>query len=73
MPSSTVRCSVCASGSFDATQYRLDDGGTVPALHCVACRALILDENAADSDEERASVRFAIAQRQAAIDNDRGE
>ena len=40
-------------------------GGTVPAFECVRCRAVALSEDAATTQDERMSVRTAIAIREA--------
>jgi hypothetical protein len=37
--------------------------GSAPALECLKCRALCLDESAAESEQERESVRLAVAAR----------
>jgi hypothetical protein len=62
--SASVKCSVCGSDRFIASEYKMD-GGKAPALECVRCHALNLDEAAASSDEERDCVRLAVAARAA--------
>lgn len=60
-------CAVCGNRGFRRTSYRTHHG-TCPALTCLACQAITLDEAAAKNDEERASVRIAIAARRHVAD-----
>ena len=60
------RCTICGGRHFAASEYRHSRCGTpVPALECADCRALVLDEDVAVSDEERTSIRRANAVRSA--------
>jgi hypothetical protein len=65
-------CNVCGSRAFKVTEYR--SGGNAacraPAFECRACGAISLGEEAATSDEERESVKMAIAMR-AHVTNER--
>jgi hypothetical protein len=58
-------CNICGSRTFAITEYR--QGGQAalraPAFECRGCGAINLGEEAAASDEERESVRLAIARR----------
>ncbi len=56
-------CNVCGCADFVATEYVLDEGHRAPALECLGCRALALDENAASTEAERESVKLAKALR----------
>ncbi len=60
----TMRCDVCGSESLTATEYC---AGSVraPAMECTRCHAIVLDEAVATSDQERDSVRMAVAVRAA--------
>lgn len=59
-----MQCSVCRGEQFVATEYKMD-GAAAPALECVRCRALNLDETVARSKEDLDSVRMAVAARAA--------
>lgn len=60
------QCKVCGGRHFAASEYRHSrEGSPVPALECADCRALVLDETVAISDEERTSIRLAKAVRSA--------
>ncbi len=66
-----MRCTVCGGTRFVATEYNTGDGRTrvpAPALECVKCLAIVLEEGVARSDEERESVKMAIAMRAAVQD-----
>jgi hypothetical protein len=58
-------CNICGSRIFGIIEYR--QGGhaapRAPAFECRGCGAISLGEEAAASDEERESVRVAIARR----------
>jgi hypothetical protein len=60
-----MKCTVCGGDRFVNSEYQMDTG-SAPALECVSCGALNLDESAAQSEEDRASVRLAVAVRAAA-------
>jgi hypothetical protein len=57
-----MRCTNCGGERFQPSEYWT---GSVraPALECEHCRSLILDEEAAHTEEERDSVRLAVAAR----------
>jgi len=55
-------CSNCDGKSFIRTEYRMR-GLRAPALECASCHVLHLDEAAVRSEEERESVRLAVAER----------
>jgi hypothetical protein len=55
-------CNVCGCQDFVAAEYAYE-AGRVPAIECADCRALVLHEDAASDDEERDSVKLAIAAR----------
>lgn len=59
-----MRCNICGCESLTATEYC---AGSVraPAMECSQCHAIVLDESVATSDEERDSVRMAVAVRAA--------
>jgi hypothetical protein len=60
------QCKICGGRHFAASEYRHSRHGIpVPALECADCRALVLDENVALSEEERTSIRLAKAVRSA--------
>src|SRR5580692_11401262 len=58
-------CSVCGSTAFRTTEYTSgrDVARSAPALECLGCGAISLREEAAASEEERESVKIAIALR----------
>ncbi len=60
-----MRCTVCGGDRFVSTEYR---AGSVeaPALECLTCGAVVLEEAVARTEEERESVKMAIALRKAA-------
>jgi hypothetical protein len=61
-------CSVCGGQHFANTEYRYARGvDPVPALECADCRAIVLDEALASSDQERHSVRLAAGVRSALV------
>jgi hypothetical protein len=60
-----MRCKVCGHDELFETEYRTGKL-TAPALECAKCHALDLDERVAKSDEDRDSVRRAVAARQSA-------
>jgi hypothetical protein len=57
-------CEVCGWDDFVRTEYECEVG-RVPALECARCHAINLSEDAARTEEERTSVRMAIAVREA--------
>ena len=57
-----MQCAICGNASFRRTSYR-SNARTCPALACMSCTAITLDERAARDEAERASVRMAIAAR----------
>ncbi len=57
-------CEVCGWDRFMRSEYA-SEIGKVPAFECVRCRAIALTEDAASTEEERISVRLAIAIRDA--------
>jgi hypothetical protein len=59
-----MRCNICGGDRLTASEYRT---GSVraPAMECVACHAIVLDESLATSEQERDSVRLAVAARAA--------
>jgi hypothetical protein len=59
-------CSVCGKDRFVTKEYRMD-AGEAPALECVHCGTLNLDESVARNERDRSSVRLAIAARAAVI------
>jgi hypothetical protein len=59
-----LRCHICGGDAFRASEYRAESV-RAPARECMTCHALVLDEEAATSDEERDSVRIAAAARAA--------
>lgn len=62
------RCKICGGRHFAASEYRHSRHGLpVPALECADCRALVLDEAVALSDEERSSIRLAKAVRSSLV------
>jgi hypothetical protein len=61
-----MRCLVCGSDDLKRAEYKTGDV-RAPAFECGRCHAIHLDEVAASSDEDRESVRRAVAARQAAV------
>jgi hypothetical protein len=57
-------CDICGGSTFVAAEYRAE-GVVAPARECAQCKALVLDEAVATSQEERDSVRIAAAARAA--------
>ena len=57
-------CEVCGWDRFMPAEYA-SEVGKVPAFECVRCRAIVLSEDAARTEEERTSVRMAISIREA--------
>jgi uncharacterized Zn finger protein len=57
-----MQCEVCGGHNFVAAEYA-SELGRAPALECTGCGALKLDEGAANTEEERDSVKLAIAVR----------
>jgi hypothetical protein len=55
-------CTTCGGVRFDRSEYRTGEVNA-PAFECIECHTLNLDESAANSDEERESVRQAKAAR----------
>jgi hypothetical protein len=62
-----MKCNVCGGSRFVAIEYRMGDMGA-PAMECVKCRAIVLEEGVARTKEERESVKIAIAMRAAVQD-----
>lgn len=62
-----MRCNVCGGADFVACDYRMGDV-VAPALGCLRCKAIALDESLARTGEERESVKLAIAMRTAVGD-----
>ncbi len=60
---SVMCCTVCFGQSFVAIEYVTKESVRAPALRCLRCEAIHLDEAVARSDEERESVRLAKAER----------
>jgi hypothetical protein len=63
-----MRCTVCGGSHFAATEYNTGDGAhrvAAPALECTKCKAIVLEEHVARTQEERESVKMAIAMRSA--------
>lgn len=61
-----MRCLVCGSDDLRRAEYKTGDV-RAPAFECGRCHAIHLDEIAASSEEDRESVRRAVAARQAAV------
>ena len=59
-------CPVCNGEDFVIIEYVTTHGVKAPAFRCVRCEAIHLDEAAAQTEEERESVRLAKAQRASA-------
>ena len=57
-----MSCNVCGNQEFTTAEYRMDSC-RAPALECEKCGALNLSEGAAHTQEERDSVKMAIAVR----------
>ena len=57
-----MSCNVCDNKEFTTAEYRMDSC-RAPALECTSCGALNLSERAANTQEERDSVKMAIAVR----------
>jgi hypothetical protein len=55
-------CEVCGGTEFVPAEYT-SEAGRAPALECIRCRALNLDESAAHDEKERDSVKLAKAVR----------
>ncbi len=62
---SVMCCTVCFGQSFVAIEYVTKESVRAPALRCLRCDAIHLDEAVARSNEERESVRLAKAERAA--------
>jgi hypothetical protein len=61
----SMRCSVCEGSTFTVIDYRNSADGHCPALECLSCHAISLDESAANTNAERECVRLAsIVRRQ---------
>jgi hypothetical protein len=67
-------CNVCGSRAFNVTEYRSsgDTACRAPAFACCGCGAISLGEEAAENDEERQSVKVAIAMRAHVADGVKG-
>lgn len=62
-------CTVCSGTRFVSAEYNTGEAHRsrpAPALECVTCHAVFLEEGIARTEEERASVKIAIALRAAA-------
>jgi hypothetical protein len=57
-----MTCPVCGNEDFVTTEYKAGDI-VAPALECMACKAVVLDVEAGRTDEERESIKLAIAAR----------
>ncbi len=57
-----MRCSNCDGREFTNTEYRMP-GVRAPAVECTNCHVLHLSESTVFSDEDRESVKMAIAER----------
>jgi hypothetical protein len=57
-------CDVCGDDRFERVEYA-SEVGTVPAFACARCGDIVLSMDAAKTEEERSSVRIAIAVRNA--------
>jgi hypothetical protein len=55
-------CNVCGSRDLRATVYRFGPR-EAPAMECASCKTLVVTEEAADTDEERESVRRVLSLR----------
>ena len=53
-------CNVCGCSDFLPAEYK-SEIARAPALECARCHALVLDEGAAATEEERESVKLAKA------------
>jgi len=62
-----MRCKNCGEREFLPAEYR-SGGVSAPAIECAHCHVLNLDEEAAHTEEERDSVRLAVALRVAVIE-----
>jgi hypothetical protein len=62
-----MKCTVCGGTRFVATEYKTGDR-RAPALECSQCLAIVLEEGVARTNEERESVKIAIALRAAVRD-----
>jgi hypothetical protein len=62
-----MRCTVCGGTRFVATEYKTGEV-TAPAMECASCSAIVLEEGVARTEEERSSVKIAIALRAAVQD-----
>jgi hypothetical protein len=62
-----MRCKVCGHDEMVPTEYRSAEI-SAPALECVRCQAINLDERAAKSEKDLDSVRKAVAARRAVGD-----
>jgi hypothetical protein len=60
-----MHCNVCGGSRFLSTEYNTGSK-RAPALECTKCHALVLDQAVARTDEERESVKMAVALRTAA-------
>jgi EAL domain-containing protein (putative c-di-GMP-specific phosphodiesterase class I) len=58
-----IRCTICGGEVLFAAQYVTRSAVVAPALRCARCAELHLSEAVARSDDERASVRIAKAER----------
>ncbi len=59
-------CTICDGKDFVVVEYVTTGGVRAPALRCVRCDAIHLDEAVARSTEELDSVRLAKAERASA-------
>ncbi len=68
----TITCEICGAHEFAPAEYA-SDAGRAPALECTRCKALILDERAAYTEEERESVKLAKGVRAAIADEEKSK
>jgi hypothetical protein len=59
-----MKCGVCGGTKFVSTEYKTGEMNA-PALECSTCLAIVLEECVARTEEERESVKTAIALRAA--------
>jgi hypothetical protein len=57
-----MRCTNCGGSELERAEYKMSSG-RAPAWSCSKCSTLLLDPDLARTDEERDSVRLAIAER----------
>ncbi len=62
-----MKCTVCGGTRFVSSEYKTAEM-TAPAMACATCMAIVLEEGVARTDEERESVKIAMALRAAVQD-----